>query len=74
MACSPGFIFDKNPAKEFYIEESFPLDWMYPYLLPNGLILKINWEPLSSLSEDVLREDHGVLVPLPAADDWRLVA
>jgi hypothetical protein len=51
-------IFDRNPAEEFYIEESFPLDWMYPYLLPNGLILKVNREPLSSLSEDVLREDH----------------
>jgi len=25
-------IFDKNPNREFYIEESFPLDWMYPYL------------------------------------------
>src|ERR1035437_7565323 len=23
-------IFDKNPDREFYIEESFPLDWMYP--------------------------------------------
>src|SRR5439155_23629436 len=23
-------IFDSNPKYEFYIEESFPLDWMYP--------------------------------------------
>src|SRR5207249_4848878 len=23
-------IFDGNPRREFYIEESFPLDWMYP--------------------------------------------
>src|SRR5438045_7005688 len=35
-------IFDKNPEREFYLEESFPLDWMYPYLEPHGLIMKIN--------------------------------
>lgn len=28
--------FDKNPKREFYVEESFPLDWMYPYLSPRG--------------------------------------
>src|SRR5205814_9781722 len=28
-------IFDRNPDREFYVEESFPLDWMYPHLSPN---------------------------------------
>ncbi len=51
-------IFDQNPGHEFFIEESFPLDWMYPYLTPHGLILKLNREPLPELSEAVLREDH----------------
>ncbi len=23
-------IFDRHPDREFYVEESFPLDWMYP--------------------------------------------
>src|SRR5262249_39036451 len=32
-------IFDRNPDHEFYVEESFPLDWMYPHLVPNGLIM-----------------------------------
>ncbi|MCX6895996.1 MAG: DUF2723 domain-containing protein, partial [Verrucomicrobia bacterium] len=27
-------MFDKNPDHEFFIEESFPLDWMYPNLTP----------------------------------------
>jgi hypothetical protein len=27
-------IFDKNPDREFYIEESIPLDWMYPICCP----------------------------------------
>lgn len=51
-------IFDQNPGNEFFIEESFPLDWMYPYLTPHGLILKLNREPLPELSEAVLRADH----------------
>ncbi|MBI5385891.1 MAG: M56 family metallopeptidase [Verrucomicrobia bacterium] len=51
-------IFDQNPDRQFYIEESFPLDWMYPHLSPNGLIMKINREPLPELSEEVLRKDR----------------
>ncbi|HZF01112.1 MAG TPA: DUF2723 domain-containing protein [Methylomirabilota bacterium] len=51
-------IFDKNPTNDFYIEESFPLEWMYPYETPFGVIMKINREPLQSLSEEVLKRDH----------------
>ncbi len=51
-------IFDKNPDREFYIEESFPLDWMYPHLTPNGLVMKLNRQPLREIPEDVLRADH----------------
>ena len=29
----------------FYIEESYVIPWMYPYLSPHGLIMKINAEP-----------------------------
>ena len=35
-------IFDNNPTNEFYVEESFPLDWMYNYETPFGVIMKIN--------------------------------
>jgi len=35
-------IFDHNPKNEFFVEESFPLDWMYPHLTPFGIIMKIN--------------------------------
>ena len=51
-------IFDRNPTREFYVEESFPLEWMYPYLSPHGLIFKLNREPLPELSEATVREDH----------------
>ena len=51
-------IFDHNPDREFYIEESFPLDWMYPYLEPHGLIMKLNRQPLAELPEETIVRDH----------------
>jgi hypothetical protein len=51
-------IFDQTPNREFYVEESFPLDWMYPYLEPHGLIFKLNRQPLSELSDEIVRRDH----------------
>ncbi|MCX6923958.1 MAG: DUF2723 domain-containing protein [Verrucomicrobia bacterium] len=51
-------IFDHNPKNEFFVEESFPLDWMYPHLTPFGIIMKINRQPLPSLTEDILNRDH----------------
>ena len=56
------FIFDKNPGHEFYIEESFPFDWMYPYLEPHGLIFKINHQPLPGLSDEIIERDHDYWV------------
>jgi len=51
-------IFDRNPSSEFYVEESFPLDWMYPYLEPYGIIMRINRQPLPELPDEMLRKDH----------------
>ncbi|MBI3878907.1 MAG: DUF2723 domain-containing protein, partial [Verrucomicrobia bacterium] len=51
-------LFDKNPAHEFYVEESFPLDWMFPYLTPFGVIMKINRQPLAELTDDICQRDH----------------
>jgi hypothetical protein len=39
--------------------EGFPLDWMYPYLEPHGLIFKLNRQPLSELSDDIVQHDHN---------------
>src|SRR6266487_1270960 len=51
-------IFDKNPDHEFYVEESFPLEWMFPYLTPSGIIMKINREPVPEFTEEMLKKDH----------------
>ncbi|MCL1910360.1 MAG: hypothetical protein FWG05_05435, partial [Kiritimatiellaeota bacterium] len=46
-------IFDWNKDKhEFYIEESYPIQWMYPYLRPYGVILKIEKNPLPAPQRD----------------------
>lgn len=51
-------MFDQNPNNEFFVEESFPLDWMYPHLTPFGIIMKINRQPLKTLPEEVFEKDH----------------
>jgi hypothetical protein len=65
-------VFDKNPDRDFYVEESFPLDWMYPYLEPHGLIFKINRQPLKELSDDMIAQDHDYWSGLvrPMIGDW----
>ncbi len=51
-------IWDHNPDNEFYIEESFPLDWMYPYLTPFGIIMKLNHHQIPEITEDMIKRDH----------------
>lgn len=51
-------IFDRNPEREFYIEEGFPLNWMYPHLSPHRLILKINRLPTPEIPDEILLHDR----------------
>ena len=51
-------IFDHNPTNEFFVEESFPLDWMYPYETPFGIIMKINRDPVTAFTDDIYKKDH----------------
>jgi hypothetical protein len=52
-------IFEKNQGREFFIEESFPLDWMYPHLAPHGLIMVIRRESLSTISTEEIERDRN---------------
>lgn len=48
-------IFERNKRwHDFYVEESYVIPWMYPYLTPHGLIMKINSErtPLSAANTE----------------------
>jgi len=47
------WIFDHAKDKHsFYVEESYVIPWMYPYLTPAGIIMKINRDPLPSPQEN----------------------
>jgi beta-lactamase regulating signal transducer with metallopeptidase domain/biopolymer transport protein ExbD len=65
-------VFDRNTNQEFYIEESFPFDWMYPYLEPHGLIMKMNRQPLAQMPEDTIARDREYWRKLAAGmiGDW----
>jgi cytohesin len=51
-------IFDKNPDREFFVEESFPLEWMRPYFSPHGLVMKVNRKPLGSIPPEEVKQDQ----------------
>ncbi len=51
-------IFDENPDRAFYIEESFPLDWMFPHLTPYGIILKLNRDPVPEITSEMMETDR----------------
>ncbi len=52
-------MFDNNPQNEFYVEESFPMDWMYPHLTPFGIIMKVNREEVKSITKEMMDRDHN---------------
>jgi len=53
-------IFEHNKAAhEFFIEESYVVDWMYPYLEPHGFIMKLNKEPVRELSAEIVAKDQA---------------
>ena len=40
----------------FYVEESYVIQWMYPYLTPHGLVMKINPET-NKLNSTIVKND-----------------
>jgi serine/threonine protein kinase/WD40 repeat protein len=51
-------IFEQNPQRDFYVEESFPLDWMYPHLEPHDLIMRLSRGPLAGITPEAVRRDQ----------------
>lgn len=51
-------ILEKNPDRGFYLEESFPLEWMYPHLSPHSLIFELHPKPLLQLSAETVIKDQ----------------
>ena len=52
-------IFDKNKAAHtFYLEQSIPMAWTYPYMLPDGLIFKLSATKLAALPPAAIAADY----------------
>jgi len=51
-------LFERNPNREFYVEESFPFDWMYPHLTPAGPVMKLNRAPVEGISIEAMEKDR----------------
>lgn len=53
------WIFFKNRDQHrFFVEESFPMPWSYPYAIPHGLCYEINHDPVPALSSEVVTHDQ----------------
>ena len=51
-------IWEKNrDAHEFFVEESFPLEWSYDHAEPHGLVYKIHRDPLKEIPAESVRAD-----------------
>lgn len=44
---------------EFFVEESFPLEWSYDHALPNGLSYRILRDPVKEIPADVVAADFA---------------
>jgi tetratricopeptide (TPR) repeat protein len=49
---------DNKKTHTFYVEESLPIPWMYPYMVPAGLIMRLNPEPLDKLPQEAIDQDR----------------
>ena len=52
------WILEHNPRPEFYYEESYPQELLFPYLSPHGLVFELHHEPLAAWSVAQMNADH----------------
>ena len=51
-------IWEKNKGShDFFVEESYPLEWSYDHALPHGLVYQISKEPLKEIPADAVKKD-----------------
>jgi hypothetical protein len=51
-------IFDRNPDKDFFVQEAYPQDWMRPFLSPHGPVLKLSHASVPEITEEMVRKDR----------------
>lgn len=60
IAAIAKWIFDRNKARHaFYVEESFVMRWSYDQAIPDGLLYRLNPEPLAQLPDAAVRRDFA---------------
>ncbi len=52
------WIFEQNKDRhEFFIEESFPMEWTYAHAVPHGLSYRLNKTPLEAIPPEEVEKD-----------------
>ena len=52
-------IWERNKGRHrFFVEESFPMEWSYPYAIPRGLVYEIAPDPLDALPGEAVAADR----------------
>ena len=52
------WIWSRNrDAHDFFVEESFPLEWTYDYAIPHGLLYRMNKTKLEKLPDEAVKND-----------------
>ena len=50
------WIFEHNNDKySFFVEESYVLPWMYPYLSPSGVLMRLDQQPMPKPQDDLVK-------------------
>jgi hypothetical protein len=53
-------LFDHNKDQHtFYVEESYTIPWMYPYLEPFGIIFRLNKDPIPKITPNMIARDRA---------------
>ena len=51
-------LFEKNKGQHaMYVEESYPIEWVYDYMTPHGLVMKLNAEKPGAVSDEEVRDN-----------------
>lgn len=54
------WIWNQNrDAHEFFVEESFPLEWTYDYAIPHGLLYRMNKTKLEKIPDEAVEADFS---------------
>lgn len=57
-AIAQWIFLNNRDQHRFFVEESFPMPWSYPYAIPHGLCYEINHDPLPTLSPTIVAQDQ----------------